>query len=56
MSTDKSFIVVLERMKEQALDAVRKHDPSVESQTLDAALRERVYVLQEVIKAYRMYG
>lgn len=53
--TDRSFIVVLDRMLMQALDNVRKHDPSVESQTLDAAYRERIYTLQEVIKAYKEF-
>lgn len=55
MSADKSFIVVLDRMLQQALEKVHRHEPSIDSQTLDAAYRERVYTLQEVIKAYREF-
>ena len=50
---DKSFIVVLDRMEQQAREAILRSEPSVEDQHQDGIKIGRLYALQEVIKAYR---
>lgn len=55
-TSDKSFIVVLSRMKEQALEAVRRSDPSAEDQVQDGIKLGRLYQMEEVIKAFKQYG
>ena len=52
---DKSFIVVLDRMANQAIDAVRKSEPCVESQHNDGVRIGRLYMIQEVIKAFKEF-
>jgi len=52
---DKSFIVVIERMKQQALEVVRRSDPSVESQFNDGRKIGYLYALQDIEKAFKNY-
>jgi hypothetical protein len=43
-------------MKEQALEAVRRSDPSAEDQVQDGIKLGRLYQMEEVIKAFKQYG
>jgi hypothetical protein len=54
-SNDKSFIVILDRMEQQAKEAVLRSEPCVEDQHQDGIKIGRLYMIQEVIKAYRTY-
>jgi len=53
---DKSFILVLERIKEQRLKAVRTSDPTVENPVLDGYRRGMYQDILEVIEAYRSFS
>ena len=54
-SVDKSFILVLDRMLQQALDSVRRSEPCVESQHEDGVKIGKLYALQDVIKAFKEF-
>lgn len=52
---DRSFILVLERIKEQRLKAVQASDPTVENPVLDGYKRGMYQDICEVIEAYRSF-
>lgn len=56
MSADKSFIIVLDRIKEQAKQAVQASDPTIENPVLDGYKRGKYDMVLEIIKAYQKYG
>ena len=53
---DKSFIIVLDRMKEQKLQAVKVSDPSVENHVIDGYKQGHYDCIKEVIEAFKRYG
>lgn len=53
---DKSFIVILDRMKEQKFKAVRASDPSVENPVVDGYKQGHYDCIREVIEAFKVYG
>jgi len=56
MTYDKSFIVVLERIKEQTKQAVLASDPTIDNPVIDGYKRGRYEMVLEIIEAYKKYG
>jgi hypothetical protein len=52
-SSDRSFIIILDRLHRQALAAVHSSEPSVDSQHEDGVKLGKLYMIQDVIKAYK---
>lgn len=52
---DKSFIVVLDRLLQQAKESVHSSNPCVESQHEDGMKLGKLYMIQDVIKAYKEF-
>ena len=50
---DKSFILVLDRIRQQALEAVQASDPSVDNPVIDGYKRGRYEMVLEIIRAYK---
>ncbi len=53
---DKSFIIVLERMKNQKYAAVKASDPAVENPVVDGYKQGHYDCMMEVIEAFKVYG
>jgi len=49
---DKSFIVVLKRLEEQAKAAVKRSEPCVDDQHQDGIKLGELYMIQKVMKAF----
>lgn len=54
-SKDKSFIIKLKQFEQQAIEAVQQSTPCVESQHQDGIRLGALYMVQDIIKAYKAF-